>query len=259
MEKRRPMAETDVSAVDDSACRPSPTDHAADPATAIAFLRTMGADRLDPVRFHFIEALARRRREHRGATGRRLDGTLRAALATYRDRFDRTRNESGQTIACFTARHPETADELRRLFDAGDFGGVKRFVAGFDKQDRHVSLADLTACLARQSSDIDEAAGPVAGGEPRAELKALRDYRSTWSRLRAARQVAQAIARAPENAGPLNSHRLVLHSLATMRDIAPDYLSRFVSYAEALLWLDRADNKIRPAGKKPLAGKAPRK
>jgi hypothetical protein len=49
----------------------------------IAALRMTGADRLDPVRFHFIEALARRVARAPGDVKRILDGKLREALAAY--------------------------------------------------------------------------------------------------------------------------------------------------------------------------------
>jgi hypothetical protein len=102
----------------------------------------------------------------------------------------------------------------------------------------------------------------VAWGDigARAELKSMRYFRNTWSRLSVDRQVTQAIEQGPENAGPLNSHLLVLRSLALMRDISPDYLNRFVSYVDTLLWLDQADRKNRPreqAGGKPGGSLAP--
>jgi hypothetical protein len=34
------------------------------------------------------------------------------------------------------------------------------------------------------------------------------------------------------NAGPINSHMLVLRSLAMMQAISPDYLSRMISYVD---------------------------
>jgi hypothetical protein len=66
----------------------------------------------------------------------------------------------------------------------------------------------------------------------------------------------------------MNSHRLVLRSLALMREISPDYLTRFTAYVDALLCLDQND-KDKPAkttkatalvaGKKPgkRLGRAP--
>ena len=66
----------------------------------------------------------------------------------------------------------------------------------------------------------------------------MRQFRNTWSKLSANKQLAQALDTAPKNAGPINSHMLVLRSLALMREISPDYLNRFMSYADTLLCLD---------------------
>jgi predicted lipoprotein len=46
---------------------------------------------------------------------------------------------------------------------------------------------------------------------------------------------------------------LVLRSLATMRDISPDYLSRFTSHVDTLLSLDQC-NKEKQASAKKAAG-----
>ncbi len=50
--------------------------------------RARGADRVDPVRFRFIEAIARRAAAHDGEARRLLDEKLRALLAAYRDAID---------------------------------------------------------------------------------------------------------------------------------------------------------------------------
>jgi hypothetical protein len=42
----------------------------------------------------------------------------------------------------------------------------------------------------------------------------------------------------------------VLHSLALMRDISPDYLNRFLSYVDTLLCLEQVDRQV------PLMAKA---
>jgi hypothetical protein len=54
------------------------------------------------------------------------------------------------------------------------------------------------------------------------------------------KQVTQAMAQAPQNAGPINSHMLVLRSLGLMRDISPDYLNRFMAHVDTLLCLEEA-------------------
>jgi hypothetical protein len=69
-------------------------------------------------------------------------------------------------------------------------------------------------------------------------MKSVQRFRETWSRISAVDQVDKAIVRGPENAGPLNSHMLVLRSLGLMREISPDYLRRFLGQVETLLWLE---------------------
>jgi hypothetical protein len=236
-----------------------PVDQVVDRGLEIASLRMTGADRLDPVRFHFIEALARRVREHQGNVQRILDGKLIEALAAYRERLERTRDDARDTIARMTEQHRDAADDLQRLFVAGDFSGVSQFAARLEKNDRHVSLADLTSYIAQHSpEELDVAPARDIGS--RAELKTIRHFRNNWSKLSVARHVTQAIEQAPDHAGPLNSHMLVLRSLALMRDISPDYLNRFVSYVDTLLWLDQADGKNRPMVKrKPLQTKTTRR
>jgi hypothetical protein len=83
------------------------------------------------------------------------------------------------------------------------------------------------------------------------EMASVRRFRQTWSRMAAKDQVDQAVGRGPVNAGPLNSHMLVLRSLALMRKLSPDYLQRFLSHVDTLLWLDQANQKSTPVKVKP--------
>jgi hypothetical protein len=94
---------------------------------------------------------------------------------------------------------------------------------------------------------------------PSAELKSVRYFRNTWSRLSAEKQVTQALGQAPKNAGPINSHVVALRSLALMRDTSPDYLNRFMSYVDTLLCLDLGDKATLPTAKPPRAAKAAKK
>lgn len=91
----------------------------------------------------------------------------------------------------------------------------------------HSALAGLLAHIASQT----DAAG---------ELKTLRQHRSTWTRLQLDLRVTQALTQVPDNAGPLNTQRLLNQALQLMRDAAPQYLQHLMAHAEALLWLDQA-------------------
>jgi len=73
---------------------------------------------------------------------------------------------------------------------------------------------------------------------PPTELQAVRRFSHTWARLRVDQQLARALARQPDNAGPLNSQRLMLQTLQRLRQLSPAYLQRFMAHADALLWLE---------------------
>lgn len=85
-------------------------------------------------------------------------------------------------------------------------------------------------------------------------MRSVRHFRVVWARITAENQIRQALARGPANAGPLNSHMLVLRCLKLMQSLSPEYLRRFLSHIEALLWLDQA-HQLHQA----TQGKAPRR
>jgi hypothetical protein len=227
-----------------AATQSAPLARAGDHAAEIAALRRDGAGQLDALRFLFIEVLARRLHEAEGAPGRVLEGRLAAELALCRRRIERQRDEAGQAIERTVRRHPDAAGELQRLFAAADFAGIDRFVGRLAARDRRSPLAALAGAGARSVAQ-DDAVLPTGDDGAHGELRSLRLFRNTWAQRAALRQAAQAIERAPANAGPLNSHLLVLRSLAAMRDLSPDYLNRFVSHADTLLRLDQAGRKGR--------------
>lgn len=236
---------------------------------ALEDLRQQGAAGFDPVGLRYLEALARRSQTYRGAVAEGLASRLQAAMDAYGRRLATARRSAAEALARAAARHPQVADELQALFAAGDLAGLTRRIAALDAPAGPHPLAELVAYMAGQGDEAGQGraapvqaasdmapATPVAApavatgtGEapsgavsPARELKSLRYFRSTWSRLSAEQQLAQALAQAPENAGPLNSHLLVLRALQLMQDVSPDYLQRFMSYADTLLWLEQVDD-----------------
>jgi hypothetical protein len=75
-------------------------------------------------------------------------------------------------------------------------------------------------------------------GQGRMDNPSVAQFRQQLGKISVQKQVTQAIAQAPQNAGPINSHMLVLRSLGLMRDLSPDYLNRFMGYVDTLLFLD---------------------
>ena len=100
---------------------------------------------------------------------------------------------------------------------------------------------------------------PPGNSDARPDLASVRRFRETWQRITAEDQVAEAVERGPANAGPLNSHRLVLRTLALLSDLSPDYLRCFLSQVETLQWLEQASQAITPVKAKPARRSRPKK
>ncbi|SDO70583.1 Protein of unknown function [Rhodoferax sp. OV413] len=179
-----------------------------DAAAALASLRSAGAQHGDPVRFRYLEALQQRAQLAPDPVRRILEDKLQTALAAYAGRKPRAH-------AAESSSPPSSP------------------------------LAALNAYI-RAATQPDAAGnGPPVGWGGQPELKSVQGFREVWSKFAVVDQVEQSLKRGPENAGPLNSHMLVLRSLATMRELSPEYLRRFLSHAETLLWLDQESQRLR--------------
>ncbi|WP_312846051.1 DUF2894 domain-containing protein [Variovorax sp. MHTC-1] len=172
--------------------------------------RERGDHRFDPVRFRFIEVLAGRAEAHSGEARRVLDDKVHKLLAAYGEDLESARCADGDAAA-----QPGQA--------------------------QRGALAALVDHVARHASSS-------RGDGTALDSKTLDYFRSTWSRLSADRRLTQSQALVPENAGPLNSHRLVHRSLTVMRELSPEYLHRFMSYVDTLLWVDQANGGGASAG-----------
>lgn len=227
---------------------------AADAGTALDGLRARGAARFDPVRFRFVEALGKRAGAFVGPVREALEARLREEIDALTRRFNEAECEAQSALAAALPRFPDAGEALRRHCEAGDFAAFRRCLVALEHRQSESPLTRFLAQLAAGQAHRDRTGPSPAAHEREAadELGSLQYFRDTWSRLNVDRQLAQAFAQAPENAGPLNSHHLVLRSLKLMRELSPHYLEHFVTYAEALLWLDQADTAARTPGKKPV-------
>lgn len=212
-------------------------------AQAMAALQQAGADRLDPVRWHYLQTLSARMAQHEGRVQVLLQSRLEGVLAELQSRV----LQSGGVAA-------QGPGALGR-------GTAPADTASQAPAPLRSPLAALTQYLTQHPQALESQpgrgmdaavgvdAGMVGAGLPlRDELKAVRQFRNTWAKLSAGQQLNRALDQAPKNAGPINSHMLVLRSLALMRDISPDYLNRFMAYADALLCLDQ------PVKEQPVPG-----
>ena len=184
-------------------------------ASGLNFLQpaqATAAAQLDPVSWHYIQVLAERTRAQTGPAQALLQDKLHTALTQLQARLKAHTDENeSQNIkpACLT---PSPLSAL---------------------------LKDMAAPSAER---------PLSpSGHGRMDNPRVAQFRQQLGKMSVQKQVTQAIAQAPQNAGPINSHMLVLRSLGLMRDLSPDYLHRFMGYVDTLLFLDApATVKVTP-------------
>lgn len=168
---------------------------------ALEALRTAGAAQFDPVAWHYLQTLSQRAVLQTGKAQALLRDRLQTAMTELRSRM-------------------ETAAKATH------------------SQRVQANTSALAALL--QDMPSRQQASGHSDGWP-AENPRIQQFRKQLSQISVQKQVKQAIALAPANAGPINSHMLVLRSLGSMRDISPDYLNRFMAYVDTLLCLDSVD------------------
>ncbi len=246
-----------------------------------ALLRSLvqtGAHRYQPARFHFISTLARRAGEQPGPVADILAQKAAAALADYQKALSQARGETAALVGELVAQFPESAEHLRQLLDSGDFKAVGRLATRLRCSTTRELLTSLTGQISgrqpataqncRDSSFddmlrmqelemLDSAAATSsqqAKANPPRELNAVRHLRESLVKVNADRLLRQAIEDVPDDCGPLNPQKLVIHTLVTMGELSPAYLRRLVSYLDTLLWLGQADESgERAPAKKPGA------
>jgi hypothetical protein len=180
-------------------------------------LRASGAARVDAVGWHYIETLAQR-----------------------------TREQSGPAQLKLVAKLQEALDHLEARMGAATAPVAKQVA--------------IPSPLATLLHDMGSKSTPQASSKTTGwglENPRIQQFRKQLSQISVQKQVTQAMAQAPQNAGPINSHMLVLRSLGLMRDISPDYLNRFMAHVDTLLCLEEAGKvKLKPK-KATLAAKTP--
>ena len=164
--------------------------------------RAAGADRVDPVGFHRLEALARRCAS--------ADPSM---LALLQPRIETLVQAHAATIAR-KAASPSAIDRARPL------------------------AALVAECAARRGVGIDMDAGQAQPATEHAQVPALQPARQLWKALRTERQLRQSLQKPHEDTGPLNSAQLVNRMLLRMGEASPEYLEHLIGYVDVLSELE---------------------
>ena len=166
--------------------------------------REAGAGRVDPVGFHRLEALLRRCE----AADADLQAILQPRIRALADALEH---------ALSRAATPRGA--------AADAGPLAALVA---------------ECEARRASGADGETGTVSPEAPvvHPQPPALQQARQLWKAVRTERQLRQSLEAPREDAGPLNSARLVNRMLLCMGEASPPYLEQLIGYVDVLSELE---------------------
>lgn len=220
--------------------------------------------KFDPVRAAIIEALERRSASAdqaiRAFLQARIEQRMKALQADFANAQATATRERDQLDQDF----PAAGAAATVLLERGDFRGLRQLRRRLESGNRLRPLRELRQLFERSEHDHDPsedaasfeellrqqeqtavfAQAPGAGvgvgdGECRGELRAMRQFREVWAKRMLEKAVAHAMQEAPEDAGPLNAHRLVIQAVSKMQELSPSYLNRFVSYIDTLLWLER--------------------
>lgn len=197
---------------------------AVDIASRLEAWRESGADRVKPVRFRLIEALACRAACRTGEVRRLLDERIARLVDAYAEEVEKAApGTAGYGVPATPG--PRVRSALAELVDrmAADRARTHRGNPASDNMER--------------PSRFDP------------EPEALDYFRHTWSKLSAERQLRQSHEQVPGNAGPLNSESLVYRSLSLMRELSPEYLRQFLSYVDALSWMEQLSESAGTAAK----------
>ena len=240
-------------------------------ASMLSALHERGAHNFDPVRFSFIEAMSRRAKGRGESVTHIVEQAALKALDEYKADLVLAQEEAAASL---DTADSVLAEELQRLFQACQFREIKRLLARTKRSNTSEKLASLSAHISNpeplaaskstapsfedvlrqneqkliqtggnfsamdESLDIDS----VQGFAPH-EQGAIHHFREALVKRNADKLVTKLINEIPKDAGPLNPQKLIVQSLASMRDLSPHYLNRFVAYIDTLLWLEKAGGK----------------
>jgi hypothetical protein len=223
-------------------------------------LRETNAHRFDPVRFRFIESLLERAATKRGPVQQVLENKVSAALTSYKADQHAAAAHIERLSAQTSAYSPQGSLAklvgLRELLDqkqaptASAMSALERTLT--EQENLSLAGAMFTADMSAQR----DGSRVTRGQRP---LKAKQEMQVSQQRLSVVKRVELAIQHGPESPGPLNPQMLAIKALTSMRDLSPQYLSRYMNYLDALFWLEHAAERPDPAKAASKPRKAARK
>lgn len=210
---------------------------AADPGSVAERLerwRAQDADRVDPVAFSRLAALARRAQRHDGVVAQHLQ-----------QRVQQLADDYARTLAAATAAVPPATV-------AAGVSPLQTLLAHIAQAGTCTPAATSTpvtlpsATMATDTAPLHPAPLPVVEAQA-----TLDEFQQLWSRIRIDSLLRQSQEAISEDAGPLHSSVLLHRAMKLMREISPAYLQHFLAYSDALSWLEQLQAGSNTAGTEP--------
>ena len=257
---------------------------------ALAQVKSMvqqGMEQFDPTRLCFIESMVLRSvkpADCKAAANLSLEKRIFTELEQYRQDFNIAKKQAALALEKAEEEFPNSSDAMRQLFSDNDFKAVMRRAQALESgkqaaQKNQVALSELIdSLLTKSESSIDstpdnfeeqlalqesEVAHLVRPSTPSyekaGELKSIRSFRQSWTKENSEKVVDHSIEQCPRDAGPLNQENLAIRTLSILREMSPEYMSRFVTYVDTLLWLEQFNKKTESKVKTKKTGKKTKK
>ncbi|MFV8570211.1 DUF2894 domain-containing protein [Marinobacter sp. SBS5] len=193
----------------------------------LAPLQATGADQTDPVRFHYLATLEQRLRA-KGLQGTAHWQKLERAVADFQAR-------GNQRCEQAPAAEPRPRSPLLELIDK-----LNQAPESAPAQAPRSAIEQLI--FGTTEDDVARPQNTTASNSPQ-PLKAMARASADHGIQALQDRIQYAIEHTPEDAGPMNAHRLVSRAIAEMQRLSPDYLNRMVNYTDTLMALEKLGRK----------------
>jgi hypothetical protein len=233
--------------------------------TFVAELKRQQAHNFDPTRFAYLETLLTKAQTAKPSVSESINKKVELGLNNYQRDFSQALQKAKVLAQQTIINNPGSAAQIELLLLNGQFAELTKLALLL--QPIEVSpLAQLTIYINQEltrihsgqqtsfsdtlskieSNAVKNYQSPsqqqTSKNNQEAELKSFYNFKQFKGKYDTDKLVEKIITLRPENLGPLNSHMLLIKSLESMRDLSPQYLSRFVTYIDALLRLEDANN-----------------
>lgn len=230
----------------------------------LAALKEIQANNFAPARFVYIATLLAKAQTAKQSVSEALKQKVAFALSSYQQDFDNAHGKAKILAEQIIEQQPKASAQVQLLILNCQFGELNKLAktlqhiepsllaalnnyinqeqaqAVDNPQESFSDMLNLIESKAVKNSQRPSQQTSTGKTNKAAELKSFNSFKQFKEKYDTDRLVEQMITLRPENLGPLNPHMLLIKSLESLRELSPQYLSRFVTYIDAILRLEDA-------------------